>query len=101
VSGQPRIIAYDVELRRPGCALLQAVYSQHGTDHRDSSAFPTESWLTAPTENLRLYEVTDDRFSQLVARAHAGDWELYHQDGPYQEKRRDAMRAQAQEQAST
>lgn len=56
-------IAFDADLRRPGCVLLQAALG--GTPEL-ASHFPTESWLVAPTPGLRLYEVTEDQLEILV-----------------------------------
>jgi hypothetical protein len=63
-------IAYDAVLQRPGCALLQAALGGH---MGIASKFPTSSWLLAPTENLRVYEVTPAQLAVLIARAKAID----------------------------
>lgn len=58
-----RRIAYDVELKRPGCVLLQAVLVR---DSSIAQAFPPETWLTYPTPGMRVYEVTADELRRLV-----------------------------------
>ena len=58
-------IAYDAELDRPGCALLQAGY---GGDLGVESAFDTESGLLAPTPGLRVYEATPEQIARLAVR---------------------------------
>lgn len=55
-------IAYDVILHRPGCVLLQAVLGDREVAH----LFPTETWLLAPTKDLKVYEVTKVQLQQLV-----------------------------------
>lgn len=55
-------IAYDAKLHRPGCILLQAVMA----DKEVANLFPTETWLLAPTKDLRVYEVTKVQLQQLV-----------------------------------
>jgi hypothetical protein len=61
-----RYIAFDCDLRRPGCVLLQAGM---GGDTRFIHLFPTETWLLAPTPGLRLYPVNEDQIQQLVDMA--------------------------------
>lgn len=57
-------IAYDVELKRPGCAILQGAL---GGDSAFCAAFETEDWLLTPTPGLRLYPVPDQAtLAQLV-----------------------------------
>jgi len=57
-------IVYDAVLRRPGCVLLQSTLG--GTICNFSKLFPAESWLLAPTPNLKLYEVTQQQLDKLV-----------------------------------
>lgn len=56
-------IAYDLTLRRPGCALLQAAY---GATVSPFDLHRMDGWLLAPTDDLKLYEVTTDQLEQLV-----------------------------------
>ena len=62
------LLAYDAVLRRPGCVLIQAGY---GGDSLIANRFPPESWLLAPTENMRLYRVTESEIIRLVEMAEA------------------------------
>jgi len=57
-------IVYDIEAMKPGCVLLQAV---HNCDPDLAHHFDTKHWLLAPTDNLKVYECTDDQLKQLVA----------------------------------
>lgn len=63
--GASRRIAYDVDLMRPGCVLLQAVMVGGG-EWNIASAFPSETWLTHPTPGMKVYAVTDDELRRLV-----------------------------------
>lgn len=54
-------IAYDVELQRPGCVLIQATL---GCD-ADVSMFPAGSWLVHLTDGLKVYEVTEAQLETL------------------------------------
>jgi len=56
-------IVYDVELRRPGCAIIQAAM---GGDRSIANEFDTATWLTFPTPNMGLYEVTQKQLDYLV-----------------------------------
>lgn len=58
-------IAFDIKLMRPGCVLLQVAL---GCRSRIAHKFPVESWLIAPTPDLRVYEITDEQLSRLIAR---------------------------------
>lgn len=57
-------IAYDVKLKRPGCVLLQAALG--GDAHLVGRKFTHETWLLHPTDDLHVYEVTDDQLEKLV-----------------------------------
>ena len=61
-------IAFDVEQMRPGCALLQAGL---GCGTSIAHHFPVESWLLAPTEGLKVYEVTEAQLEKLVGMVNA------------------------------
>ena len=57
-------IVYDAKLKRPGCVLLQASYGcSSGLAHK----FPLDSWLVAPTPDLKKYQVTEEQLEKLVA----------------------------------
>lgn len=62
-------IAYDVKLHRPGCVLLQAAY---GCDGQVAHSFDPESWLLAPTPDLKVYPLTPEILEQLVRITAAG-----------------------------
>lgn len=54
----PITIAYDMIKKKPGCALLQAIYG--GTiDNFSLQQFETDNWLLAPTTDLKLYTLKD------------------------------------------
>lgn len=56
-------IAYDCELRRPGCVILQAAM---GGSSEAAKMFPVESWLVAPTDGLNVYPVTRGQLKVLI-----------------------------------
>lgn len=56
-------IVYDATLKRPACALLQAVL---GGDGGVANHFDSEDWLIAPTPGMHTYEVTPDQLKKLV-----------------------------------
>jgi hypothetical protein len=45
-------IAFDIELMRPACPMLQAAFQ---CDVALADVFPEELWLTSPTKELRPY----------------------------------------------
>lgn len=57
-----QIVVYDLKLKRPGCALLQAAMG--GTV--SATLFPTEDWLLEPTPDLAAYRISDDQLKALV-----------------------------------
>ncbi len=57
-------IVYDCTLRRPGCVIIQAGMGGDVPDF--ASRFPSESWLVAPTKDMRTYKVTEDQLKKLV-----------------------------------
>jgi hypothetical protein len=58
-------IAYDVMLRRPGCAMLQAVLGCSVTP--DALSRMLDAWLLHPTPDLKVYSVTEDELEQLIS----------------------------------
>jgi hypothetical protein len=56
-------IAYDTELRRPGCALVQAGY---GCSISPADLDAIGHWLTAPTDAMRVYKMTAEQVAVLV-----------------------------------
>ncbi len=62
-------IAFDVRLRRPGCVLIQAVLGASVPGPLFQRLFPHETWLVSPTDDMRVYPVTDDQLAQLSRMA--------------------------------
>lgn len=58
-----KLIAYDVNLKRPACALLQAVMG--GTDSVANN-FDPDTWLVHPTPDMKVYAMTDDELKMLI-----------------------------------
>ena len=56
-------IAYDINLMRPACVLVAA---GAGGDSSLAHEFNVDDWLLSPTDDLRVYDVTDDQLKQLV-----------------------------------
>lgn len=69
------LIAYDCRLKRPGCVLVAAGI---GADPEVSKRFPSETWLLAPTDDMRVYEATDAQIDLLVRMAAASTEEGRH-----------------------
>lgn len=57
------VVVFDLVLRRPGCALLQAAL---GGSPGIANQFPTRSWLTAPTPDMQAYQITQEDLKHLV-----------------------------------
>ena len=62
VQSKKRLV-YDAELKRPGCAILQAAF---GCNPRLANEFDSKTWLLAPTPNMKVYAVTDQELGFLV-----------------------------------
>lgn len=64
-------IVYDAKLKRPGCVLLQALGGTVSSEvmHR----FPTNSWLLAPTPDMKVYEVNEKQLEILIEIAEEQD----------------------------
>lgn len=60
------VLAFDTTLRRPGCALIQAAL---GGDTRAANRFPSETWLTGLTPDMKLYRVTEEQVTKLIEMA--------------------------------
>lgn len=56
-------IVFDTKLMRPACALLQAVM---GGSYGMANHFPAELWLTSPTEDMRVYEISPAQLVELI-----------------------------------
>lgn len=57
------VLVYDLKLRRPACALLQAAL---GGDAGIANKFPSEHWLIAPTPDMRTYKMTDKDLEDAI-----------------------------------
>lgn len=62
----PLTIAYDVELKQPGCVLIQALFSTSISNFEISKHFDSSDWLLAPTKGMRVYTITEDQLKQLA-----------------------------------
>lgn len=61
-------VVFDRKLKRPACVLLQAVFG--GTVPNFQRYFPSETWLLAPTPNMRMYRVENkEQLEALSAMA--------------------------------
>lgn len=69
------LLAYDMELCRPGCVLVAAAL---GADSDASSRFDTRTWLLAPTPTMRVYRITESQLVDAVRRTE----ELYNDAEP-------------------
>lgn len=56
-------LVFDRELMKPGCALLQAAL---GGTLGISNLFPSETSLTFPTPELKLYLLTKEQLLEVV-----------------------------------
>lgn len=65
----PRIV-YDVNAKRPGCALLQVVM---GGDLGIADKFPVRSWIVGregeSIKDLKCYLITDEQLNLLIKHA--------------------------------
>ena len=58
-------IAYDLTQRRPGCVMVQAGLG--GNSQLVDRHFPAETWLLAPTNDMKLYPIEDEaRLKQVI-----------------------------------
>jgi len=69
MTREPYYIAYDCERRKVGCVLLQValggtVPSTLFYDHFGDN----NSWLLAPTPDLKLYPITEKQLPMLAAK---------------------------------
>jgi hypothetical protein len=59
----PLRLAYDTDLCRPGCVLLQAAM---GGSTEAAQLFDTKSWLLAPTPGLKVRQVDDAELMRKI-----------------------------------
>lgn len=57
------VLVYDIVLKRPGCALLQAALGGSGGV---ANQFPTEHWLLAPTPDLKAYSLSNEELKGVI-----------------------------------
>ncbi len=57
-------IAYDPELRRPGCVLIQAMLGGCSTEDL-MTHFDDCDWILGPTPGMDVYRVTDEQLAKL------------------------------------
>jgi hypothetical protein len=62
-------VVFDTQLRRPACAILQAAL---GGDANIATLFPSESWLTSPTDDMSCFEVDERQLGILIVMANEG-----------------------------
>jgi len=63
VPAAPFLLAYDCTLMRPACVLVAAAM---GADSRVPHIFPTGSWLTHKTPDMKLYETTPEQLLFVI-----------------------------------
>lgn len=61
-------IVFDIGLMRPACVLVQAAL---GGDPEVAHRFPLNSWLLAPTDGMKVYELTEEQIPILVGKVQA------------------------------
>ena len=61
----PDRIAFDINLMKPGCAIVQAAF---GCNPSVADAFDPKHWLLSPTPNMRLYPIDAQRLAWLVEK---------------------------------
>ena len=62
-SSAPVRLVFDMEERRPMCAIIQAMYTDN---YHKVSRFNSESWLISPTDKMALVELTPEQFEKVV-----------------------------------
>lgn len=58
-------VAFDCDLMRPACVLVAAGI---GGSVEAAKRFPTETWLLAPTDGMRVYMAAPAQLDLLVRR---------------------------------
>jgi hypothetical protein len=61
-------VAFDTELRRPGCVIVAASL---GADTEPCSHFAAATWITHPTPGMRVFETTPEQLTILVRMVEA------------------------------
>lgn len=65
----PLTIAFDLELMRPGCILLQAVMGATIPAELLEMLDMTDIWLLTPTKNMRVYETSLEELTRIAKLA--------------------------------
>lgn len=60
-------IAFDTVLMRPGCAVVQGALGAT-IPNSELQRFDSETWLTSPTKDMGVYEVTPEQLEILIVR---------------------------------
>jgi hypothetical protein len=64
----PYALVYDVELKQPGCVLLQAALGGTVPSDLFSELFPAETWLLAPTDKMTVYRTTREQLFIVASK---------------------------------
>lgn len=59
------ICLFDLELKKVGCVLLQAVM---GGDSSIPQRIDTKHWLLHPTDDMKLYKIPNDKIKEIIKR---------------------------------
>jgi hypothetical protein len=62
-------LAFDIKRMKVGCPIIQAAM---GGTPRMAREFDTAHWLTHPTDDIRVYEITEEQFKQLLKKVERG-----------------------------
>jgi hypothetical protein len=60
---QKRRLCFDMKLMRPASVVLSV--AMDAAPHL-ANKFPSELWLLAPTPNLKIYEIYEDKLKNLI-----------------------------------
>ena len=58
-------IAYDPQLKRPGCAIIQAALGST-LPRNQFDKFDSHNWIASPTPGMALMRVTQEQLDQLI-----------------------------------
>ena len=68
VDDEVYTMAFDLSLKRPACVLIQAGL---GCSPNIAHLFETHTWLVAPTDNLKKYNLTGKQLKQAVEKVNS------------------------------
>lgn len=60
-------IVFDCKLRKPGCVLLQVAMGGDVPPRMFNDLFPAETWLVAPTPDMRVYCTTESELRAIAS----------------------------------